>query len=442
MNLKTDPRPAEATASTEYETIPPPREIRRPASGVKVSLLESWAGPELPEERIPTPGGFVDFEELFGVHVWVYVCVNRISDSAAGVPFRLTRGEKPVGTADPLFRLLRRPNPYMTFSGLVESVFSCLELTGNCFLEKVRPGPDAGSSELYPLRSDRVSILPGKTEKVAAYKVRTDGRVQVLEPWRVDHVLYCNPFNDYYGLSPLQAGINSVLQDLNSQAFARKFFENDATPGGILQTDQNLSETQYRRLLKQFEERHRGIANRFKIAVLEGGLKYERVTVTQQEMQFIEQRKISRDEILAIYGVPPILAGLETMNFATAYEQKKTFWQETMLPKLLKVQDAFNAGFVRDFGEDYLFEFDVKRIEALSENKEIQSRRHNLYLRMGVMTANEIRKELGLSPVNQAEADLLWFPQNRAPGPTEPGRQNEPGLEEENPVPAGAKRTL
>lgn len=435
MNRQTDPKLTDATAPAEGAKNSPGRMNRRPESSVKVSLLESWTGPELPEERIPTPGGFVDFEELFGVHVWVYVCVNRISDSAAGVPFRLTRGEKPVGTGDPLFRLLRRPNPYMAFSGLVESVFSYLELTGNCFLEKVRPGPDSGPSELYPLRSDRVSILPGKKEKVAAYKVRTDGRVQVLEPWRVDHLLYCNPFNDYYGLSPLQAGINSILQDLNSQAFARKFFENDATPGGILQTDQNLSETQYRRLLKQFEERHRGIANRFRIAVLEGGLKYERVTVTQQEMQFIEQRKISRDEILAIYGVPPILAGLETMNFATAYEQKKTFWQETMLPKLLKVQDAFNAGFVRDFGEDYLFEFDVKRIEALSENKEIQSRRHNLYFRMGVMTANEIRKELGLPPLNQAEADLLWFPQNQTPCPSDTGTRSGSGPEGTGPVP-------
>ena len=124
-----------------------------------------------------------------------------------------------------------------------------------------------------------------------------------------------------------------------------------------------------KRLNAKWIGKYGGYQKAFKTPVLEEGLKYKGITSTHQDMEFIQQRKITREEILAAYGVPPAIVGLfEYANYANSREQKKLFWEDTMLPKLIKMQEYVSVFLLPQYGPRLVGEFDLTTIQALQES--------------------------------------------------------------------------
>lgn len=62
-----------------------------------------------------------------------------------------------------------------------------------------------------------------------------------------------------------------------------------------------------------FGENH----NTYKVAVLEEGLKYTPISISPNEAQFLETRKLQINEIARIFRVPPhMVSGLEKSSFS------------------------------------------------------------------------------------------------------------------------------
>ncbi|MBW1954036.1 MAG: phage portal protein, partial [Deltaproteobacteria bacterium] len=271
-------------------------------------------------------------------HVWVYACVNAIAQSVSSVPLLFKTGDRRdprVVEGHPLVDLFEAPNPYMSGSQLIEATLVYLSLFGEAFYILERDNPQSIPKEIWVINPNRFQeVVDNQTGLISGWVYRKGSKKIPLQPYEVIFFRYFNPYHDYRGLSPIQAARAGIEQDFWASQYNKAFFQNSAQPGGVLETSANLTDEEFQRLLAQFEDRHRGGNKAHRIALLEGGVTYKQTGLSQKDMDFLEQRKWNREEIMAAFKVPKTELGFyEDVNFATAKTQRKLFWENTLLPK-------------------------------------------------------------------------------------------------------------
>jgi hypothetical protein len=103
------------------------------------------------------------------------------------------------------------------------------------------------------------------------------------------------------------------------------------------------------------------------LAVLEGGAKYKQLVPSQKDMEFLNQKKWNRDEILACFKVPKLELGIwDDVNFAVAKVQAREFWVKTLIPKMKLIEYVMYTQLFSVTGTGKVFgDFDLTDIEAL-----------------------------------------------------------------------------
>lgn len=149
----------------------------------------------------------------------------------------------------------------------------------------------------------------------------------------------------------------------------------------ILETDQAITPENKERLSNKWNEAYKGVNNSHKLVILDGGLKANNLNPNQKEMDFVEQRRFSRDEILGIFGVPKAVIGLgEGVNVGNVKAFNLIFSEQTIQPLAIKIQEVLNNGLFAGIGT---FEFiNVIPYDDEETRKDFDS---------GFITVNEIR---------------------------------------------------
>lgn len=361
--------------------------------------------------------------------VWPYVAVSSWARNLAKVPFKLFRGTRDAPqevTAHPVLELLRSPNPYMTGELLNTAVAVSLGLDGEFFLVKesgresaLRPGEVP--KELWPIPPAcmRHDVDP-RTKLVRMWVQEVNGRTTQYFPHEVVHGRLYNPYDFYRGLSPLRAAALGLTSDWLSGQYDAAFWRNSADPGGILSTDQFLSPEQADRHRERFEQRHRGVGRAGRIAVLAQGLKYQSLSVNRKEMQFLEGKRWTMLQALAIWGVPPIEAGLyheQGLGQQSALVQRRVYWENVLLPLLALFVGALNGrgvlGAVSGL-EGHWLAGDTSGISVLQEDLDAKAGTLEKLVRSGV-PLNEAAKLLRLGLPAIDGGDVGYMPAGMVP---------------------------
>ncbi len=345
-----------------------------------------------------------NFLKLYGNHVWTYRCSSVIAASCASVKFVWKENGNLVPT-NKLSGFYIKPNSYMTWHDLIEVAFIHLELAGNAFWEVQR---DAKGKivAIYPLRPDRVRIIPDAKKRIKRYEYWVPGAADYIkyEPQEILHLKYADSMSEYYGIPAAAAASNDVIQDLYMTAWNKKFFIEGATPGGVLKTPNTLTEIAYNRLMKVFARKHRG--NPAEIAILEEGLDFVPVGSKHTDMQYLQGKEQQRDVIIAAYGVPPIMVGVPGRASGTANDEKKIFWQHNVIPKIQRLENFLND-FLLLTG--FQIDFITKTLATIIEDEKIKADIAQSNVNHGIWTINEARSiEWDMPPVEWG--DTWWAP--------------------------------
>ncbi|KKN52801.1 hypothetical protein LCGC14_0609190 [marine sediment metagenome] len=344
-------------------------------------------------------------------HAWVRGCVNTIANNISGVPFKLFTGEtknpSEVETGE-LYDLFQNPNPLMTKTQLWQATMIYLEIKGECIWLKDMPKGKEDNVAVVPLGiypRDPVNFEPIVKNDVFVGWMYKDGKEETpLMLAQVIQFKYFNPYNYYRGLSPLSAAMMGVNQDWNAARYNLAFFENSADPGGIITYDpgankEGLTDEQRTAIRENWENRHKGASRAKRIAILEGGLKYQQTEVSHVDMQFLDQRKWNREEIMMVYGVNKFAMTIyEDLNFATANAAAKQLWINTLIPKMNYLDDVLESKFFKYIDNGKVWsEFDTSDIKALQEdfNKKIETA-HKMWQMGFPPNAINDRLELGM----------------------------------------------
>lgn len=390
----------------------PPEQIGKQSATFPIVTMPWQAAQGVP--RPETIATFADFGRVFRREVWVYACVKRIAEAAADVPVTIVqrvKGEEKPLDDHPLLDLLESINPYMGKAIFIETLMASIELMGNSYIEKVRKTKRGPPVELYPLRPDRMRVIPDPVNYLAGFLYEVNGRRIRFEPQDVVHLKTYNPLDDYYGLSTLEAAALSVEHDQFAIAYNRNFFRNNAMPEGVFTTEAAVKQEDVDRVKQEFEKNFRGPKNTGKVGFLGGKWTWVSLGMKQREAQFIDSRKMSREEILATFGVPPVLVGLLDGQFAAnVREQLQIFWKLAMLPRLQRVEDQLNEQLASEYGDDIRIRFDLGHIEALREDENDRVERVRKLIEGGIITRNEARQEMGMETLPLPGMDDITVP--------------------------------
>lgn len=370
-------------------------------------------------------------EEGYMKNSIVYRCVNEIAKGASAVPFMVRAGDQVLDT-HPIITLMNRPNPLQSHSEFFNSVFGFLLLSGNAYILKV--GSDQGTpKELHLLRPDRMNIKGGSKPIPDRYEYVINGRIQATYPVEeatgfseVKHIKLWNPLDDFYGLSPMSAAAIEVDQHNMSGKHNINLLSNGARPSGAVvfkpQDDAgfsvNLSESQRQQLLTDLNNRFSGTANAGRPLLLEGDFDWKEMGLSPKDMDFLNLKQMAATDIAMCFGVPSQLVGVsDAQTYANVAEARLALYEETIIPHLRKLESDLNEWLVPMFGENLEFYFDIDKIPALAERTKRIYENVTSAVKEGIMTRNEAREQIGLSPIDGA--DDLYISANLFPLGTE-----------------------
>ncbi len=354
------------------------------------------------DEGRPRPESYEDYARVYGDIAWVYRCVARIAQTCASVPLAAYRrgsgGEArraDDAVAAELGGLLEFVNEFETLPDLIEQTATYLNLTGNAFWGIERDAHDR-PAELWCLRPDRVRIKPDRKRYIAGYVYEVGGRHVGYETRDMVHIKYLSPADDYYGMGPLRAAMHAIVLEYYGTTYNRAMLRHHGMPAAVLKTkEQFVPREEQERIRRDWQRLHGGPQKAGKIAILTSDLELKSVGLSPDELQWVQTRKMTREEIAAVFGVPPIMMGLyEGVNYATAQQQEKMFWSATVKPTLEKIAATINERLAPQFDPGLRVRFDLSGVEPLQGDKQKETERILKLVQQRVVTPNEARRLL------------------------------------------------
>ncbi len=264
--------------------------------------------------------------------------------------------------------------------GPIETVAMHLLLHGNAYVQVL--GNRAGEPiELFALRPERVTIeADARGWPVAfAYKAgETTLRIAAEDASgrpAVVHIKAANPLDDHYGLGCLGAAAGAVAIHNAATKWNKALLDNAARPSGAMvyepgEAGAALSAEQFERLRTELDTSFAGAGNAGRPMLLEGGLKWQAMSLTPADMDFVGLKAASAREIALAFGVPPMLLGLPgDAGYANYREANKALWRLAILPVAATVLGGIADGLKGWFPELSLT-VDLDQVAALSEERE------------------------------------------------------------------------
>jgi len=348
----------------------------------------------------------------------VYVCISTTAKAIAQVPLTVvTKKGKDwirVEDRDPLQQLLDKPNTVNPTSfDFISTVISQLLLNGHVFLLPFPPGSKQYTALWVipkPAMSPVVSESTGQLEGWL-YKPKQERKGIPLTVDEVASIKFFNPKDPFIGMAPIEAGRIPVRTEYKLGIYNERFFDEGAVPGGILSSENRINDSQFERIVKQFEDKHKGFQQGHRLAILDNGLKFTQTGLSQKDMMFPELKKMNREAILQIFGMKKVVVSVtDDLNFATAKTERKEWWQGTNLPLMGMIETALTAVIFKNDLEHKII-FDISNVEALHEDFKDKVDTGDKLFKMG-FAANEINARLQLGFDSKPWRNFWYVPSN------------------------------
>jgi HK97 family phage portal protein len=288
--------------------------------------------------------------------------------------------------------------------GLLEAIAANLLLHGNAYVQLIADDRDA-PAELVQLRPERVSVVADDRGWPVAYLYRAGGsvdrvnRVDPLERQQVAHIKALHPRDDHYGMGCLEAATPAASVHNRASRWNKALLDNAARPSGALTYEPAdgsvLSAEQFQRLKEELGQEFSGGSNAGRPLLLEGGLKWQALSLTPADMDFVALKEGAARDIALAFGVPPVLVGLPgDATYANAREAGRALYRQTILPMTARILDAL-ASMLSDWMGEVRLAVDTDQISELADD------RAKLWEQVGAagfLSDAEKREMLGFGP--------------------------------------------
>jgi HK97 family phage portal protein len=363
-----------------------------------------------------------------------YRCIVAIASNAATCPLEiLNDNEEPV--EDEIVRLWNHaPNGYMSARVLREIAWLRLETKGQCFIYMDRGntgiGPVSGlhildsSWGVEPVVDD---TGPEGLEVLVGYRIHgNSGKSGYLLPDEMLWLRYPDPDDIWGCLPPLKAANFALELDDYARRFQTATMARGGTPAGVVFLG-DVDEETHRQVRADLAARHERPEDAGRHLVLSGPVqsKYDRISLTAEEVSYLDTRIKTAEEVMIAFGIPRdyLMGGV---TYENRQASRATLWSDTILPKLQTVASEIDLQAVPD--PTQTAQFDTSDVEALQESEDQRVTRTVSLVNADIITIDEARAEIDLEPLPNGVGVLTQTPYRRqsAKPATPPGPVPEP----------------
>lgn len=363
---------------------------------------DPWAVPSNGSlSKYSSAGVPVDQDSILSLPA-VVRCVDIISSLIAGMPLDAvtTKGhlrtpiepaplicEDPFGGANQFTGLgLTR------FEGIAQ-VMTSLLFRGNAYINIVLRDLDGNPELLQVLNPDAVQCTVDRDSGARVYKVNN-------KPFPVQNMIHIRGLTlpgQPVGLSVLGYAKRTMGLAIAAEEFGSMFFGNGAHMSGFISIDGDMNSTTARTIKETFESKHSGMRHAHEVGVLTGGAKFQQLSVSPEEAQFLQTRQFQTGDIAMLFGVPPHMLGAvdKTSSWGKGVEEQTLGFIKFTIMRWVKVlEDAWSAMLPNPVKAKFNLDHLQRPDTTTRFGAYMQARNAS------IMTPNEIRALENLGPVD------------------------------------------
>jgi HK97 family phage portal protein len=365
----------------------------------------------------------VSYAQIFATQPWVAAAVLRMLTWAIRVPLKVYKrtgadSRQRLASGDhPVARAVVDPWERGSQADLIMHLLGPLLVHGNGVTEVMQGAGDVVRFDPIDWRFS-VPIMPW-FDTIAGWEITEDGQERTVGADSVMHLKYWSPMGPT-GLSPLQQlGVTLSIEDA-AQRYQQAMFSNGARPPSAVTVTSEflgLEPTERQTLLQQLRDDittlYTNPDNAGRPAILPPGLDWKPVGHTAVEAARGDQRTIAREEICAVYQIPPPMLGiLNRATFSNIEVQREMAYTDALAPPLVLIEQTLNAQLLRGLlrEDDVFVEFDFAGVLRGDRLKEIQALREAISI--ALLTPNEGRSVLNMPRSDDEAMDQFLVPAN------------------------------
>lgn len=348
-------------------------------------LFNAW-GLKTKSGQVITPEGA--FDSLGAV----FACVERRANAFSKLPFqvfeRTEEGRKRANNHNIDYLLTKRPNKYQTPSAFKKYIIVSQLLWGNAYIlmEFDRRGK---INSLLPLNPSATTILKQNGEYW--FQTNIDGKQHIYHEEEIIHLPYISS-DGKKGKAPLTVARESAGNLQAMQEFEGNFYKNGTLSKGALKIPSTLNKEAKTKLKAEWRELYGGVQNTGDIAVLDGGIEWQNISLPLKDAEFVMSKKLTNIEIANIFNVPSFLLNdMERSTYNNIEHQNMRFILDVIQPDCIATEEEFNY---KLFTEKERVRYYVKA-NLTSSLRGDSTSRVNYYkemIAMGVYTINDVRE--------------------------------------------------
>src|SRR6266487_3329300 len=299
----------------------------------------------------------------------VFVVVQAIARAGAGIKWKHYTDKakkKEIANSD-LLTLWDMPAPKTSGSQFREAMLAYYCLTGNSYILGInaRQSPAGTFDELYNLRPDLTKIKADENGPMYYEFGNFSPPRRYADPFVMHNKLFAGN-DDIYGLSPVEVAAMLVDIQKAGQKWNLGLLSNMARPGGAWVTDALLGDTEYKGLKEEIRKKFAGPRNAGETAILHGGVKWQSMSMSPYELDWLESdTKGDRDIAGIFFNFPLFLLGLADSTYTNQEEARYALYTEIDFPILDTFQDSTNMWLTPRYG-GYLG-YDQEDVEAIQK---------------------------------------------------------------------------
>lgn len=350
---------------------------------------------------------------------WVFANVSVIARAVSAIELKLYQPKIVAGQVeyteiedDPILDVIARFNDMISQTDGFYTTAAHMELAGDAFW--LLDGAGANIKNIYLLEPDKVTVNFDTTNegiKITGYNYKNtiDGKTINInyKPEQIIHFKVPDPANPVRGKSVVEASADVIDIDTMAEEYNKQLFIRGAIQKFVLSTDKAITEEDMKRLEMKLQKNYAGVANSHKTLILQGGLKPEKLTDSNRDMEFSVQQQWTRDKITNLFGNNKAVLGVvEDVNRANAEATIDQWLKQTIKPKMRRIVDTLNEFFIPRFNSRMILAFEdpapENRTEKIAEVTALYGNANSK-----VISLNEAREVLGLEPTDNPDDDIV-----------------------------------
>ncbi len=299
----------------------------------------------------------------------VFRVVGHIARAGAGIKWKHYTDEsrKREITNSDLLTLWKRPSPRVAGTSFREAMIAYYCMTGNNYLLGInsQQNPTAKFDELYNLRPDLIKIKSDENGPLYYEFGNFTPPRRYADPFVMHNKLFAGN-DDIYGMSPIEVAAMLIDVQKAGQKWNLGLLNNMARPGGAWVTDALLDDISYKGLKEEIRKKFAGPRNAGETAILHGGVKWQSMSMSPYELDWLESdTKGDRDIAGIFFNFPTFLLGLADATFDNQDAAKRFLYTDIVFPIMDMFEDSLNMWLTPRYG-GYLA-YDRDDVETIAD---------------------------------------------------------------------------